>query len=106
MNNRKRNRAVAKHKAEYSKREALHRLLDVVLDINGLEKRKRDISGDQPTAFLYLSGHVASVNVDVHYHGWSADEGLLPDFSRDAPLGNVDDITHALIELNNDLNNE
>lgn len=39
-------------KMEKRKREQIHRLLDLALDINGLEPRKQDITGSLPTAFF------------------------------------------------------
>ena len=64
-----------KKKAEKLKREAIHEMLDLALDINGLQASKRDITGDHPTTFLYMSGHVGKIRVDVHPHGWEPDEG-------------------------------
>ena len=94
MNNRKRNRAAARCKAAYSKRESMHRLLDVVLDINGTERRQRDATGDLPTVFLYFSGHTASVDIDIHRHGWAA--GDRPEFNKRANLDSVNSIIEAL----------
>lgn len=94
MNNRKRNRAAARRKAEYGKRESMHRLLDAVLDINGTERRRRDITGDLPTVFLYFSGHTASVDIDIHRHGWVPDNH--PEFNARANLNNVNSIIEAL----------
>lgn len=41
-------------KMEKRKREQIHRLLDLALDINGLEPRKQDITGSLPTAFFFI----------------------------------------------------
>lgn len=38
-------------KAEKNRRRDIHRILDMVLDINGLEAREREITGNKPTAF-------------------------------------------------------
>jgi hypothetical protein len=54
-------------------REQLHELLDLVLDINGMERRKRKLTGDKPTAFFNFSGHVAEVEVEVYNNGWDAE---------------------------------
>ena len=40
-------------KAEKRKREQIHRLLDLALDINGLGMRKQNVTGNLPTAFFY-----------------------------------------------------
>ncbi len=52
-------------------REDIHKALDLVLDINGLEMRKKECSGDLPTAFFRFDGHTASVDVHVYMSGWS-----------------------------------
>lgn len=52
------------------KREKIHQILDLVFDINGFEERKQDVTGDKPTAFMYISGHTASIEVTVAPNGW------------------------------------
>lgn len=61
-------------KAEKRKREQIHRLLDLALDINGLGMRKQNVTGNLPTAFFYYSGHTASIDVHVHSRGWCIDD--------------------------------
>jgi hypothetical protein len=61
-------------------REQIHELLDLVLDINGLESRTRETTGSKPTAFFEFSGHTAEVSVDVHTSGWDA--GCKPEFRK------------------------
>lgn len=39
-------------KVEKRKREQIHRLLDLALDINGLEPRSQTITGNLPTVFF------------------------------------------------------
>lgn len=62
--------------SDKEKRELLHRILDLVIDINGLEERKVNVSGDKPTAFLYFSGHTADLDVQVHEKGWNPFENI------------------------------
>lgn len=57
-------------KAEKNRRRNIHRILDLVLDINGLEKRDREFTGSKPTAFLSFSGHIAKIEVSIREHGW------------------------------------
>ncbi len=76
MNNRKRNRAAAKHKADLSRRRDLHKLFDLVLDINGVDQRKQEITGNLPTAFFSFSGHIASAQVEIYAQGWDANAGV------------------------------
>ncbi len=62
-------------KMERARRRDIHRLLDLVLDINGLYPRRQELTGNAPTAFLYLSGHIASIQVTVTRDGWREDAG-------------------------------
>lgn len=59
-----------KKKAENIRRAKLHRILDQVLDINGLEARKREKTGFKPTAFYWINGHTGDLSVTVHSMGW------------------------------------
>ena len=60
-------------KAEKRKREQIHRLLDLALDINGLKPRKQAITGNLPTVFFKFSGHVGWVDIQIHSAGWDPD---------------------------------
>ena len=51
-------------------RRDLHRILDCVLDINGMQESLKEKTGNHPTVFLSISGHVAGVRVDIHEDGW------------------------------------
>lgn len=79
MNNRKRKKIAARRRTEYSRREGLHRLLDLVIDINGFDERRQEISGNLPTAFFSFNGHTAGINVQVYNKGWNDFND--PDFS-------------------------
>lgn len=59
-----------KRKKEKMVRKEIHNLLDVILDINGICERRQEVSGNLPTAFFGFSGHVATVNFNVHNKGW------------------------------------
>lgn len=56
--------------SDAEKREKLHQILDLVIDINGFENRKVELTGDKPTAFIYFSGHTSNFEVNVHTHGY------------------------------------
>ena len=75
MNNRNRKKLAARHRAEYGKRNGLHRLLDLVLDINGVSRRDREITGNLPTAFFDFSGHTAAAHMRVYTRGWESVQG-------------------------------
>lgn len=53
-------------------RRQMHEILDIVLDCNGFEDRRKDITGALPTAFLRFSGHVSKVDVDIFPDGWES----------------------------------
>lgn len=57
-------------KAEKKKRAAVHRILDAVIDVNGLGCREVCKTGNLPTAFFEFNGHVASLHVRIYKHGW------------------------------------
>lgn len=58
---------------EERRRAKLHQILDLVLDINGLEPRDRKMTGNLPTVFMNLSGHVGWIEVEVYRNGWERD---------------------------------
>lgn len=89
-----------KKKSEKMRRRKLHRILDQVLDINGLEARTRSLTGDKPTAFFYINGHIGAASVSVDYTGWSPDG--ITEFRRDfgmTPIGYLDDIDDVITQL-------
>ena len=63
-----------KKKAEKLKRKAIHKMLDLALDINGAQASRREITGERPTAFFSMDGHVGMVCVGVHPYGWGHDK--------------------------------
>ena len=90
------------------KREQFHRVLDLVLDINGFEARKQNETGCKPTVFFEYSGHIAEVKVDVHSRGWKPDD--TPDFresfyvSDDECVGHLETMVKDLERINNEAN--
>ena len=62
-------------------RKKIHEILDVVLWGNGLEARKKEITGNMPTVFMSFSGHVATIFVEIHANGWDAGEDATASFS-------------------------
>ena len=64
MNNRKRKIAQAKRQA----RRDIHRILDAVLDINGLQANEEP----HPTTFFKFSGHVEIIEAELYRDGWRA----------------------------------
>lgn len=61
-------------KTEKRRRQEIHKVLDLVLDINGLDRRDQEFTGNLPTAFFSFSGHVATTYVDIHPQGWRRGE--------------------------------
>lgn len=62
-----------KNKIEKRRRQQICKVLDLCLQINGLQESKKKRTGNHPTAFFVFSGHVALVEVDVHEHGWDSE---------------------------------
>lgn len=63
-----------KRKIEKRRRAELHRVLDLYLDINGMQASKCEITGSHPTAFLEFSGHVGMCRMSIYPTGWKAGE--------------------------------
>lgn len=102
MNNRSRKKYATRRKIEHGKRKDLHKILDLVLDINGLEGRWREVSGNLPTVFFYFHGHVGSVDVSVHTSGWG--DELHPDWRGEARnVGDADQLAVRLETLRDEL---
>lgn len=55
-------------------RARIHELLDMVLDANGMEERKRSLTGLKPTLFFRYCGHVNTLDIDLHSRGWRGGE--------------------------------
>ena len=89
-----------KKKAEKRKRKQIHELLDLVLDINGLEAREQNITGNLPTAFFEFSGHVGRINIRTYSDGWASgkdtDTEIWPRAYRHSELA---DAVHSLEAL-------
>ena len=49
-----------KRKIEKRRRAEVHRVLDLVLDINGLGRRQEKLTGNLPTAFFRPAGCTAA----------------------------------------------
>lgn len=75
MNNRKRRIVQAKRQD----RRDIHRILDAVLDINGLQASKEP----HPTVFLGFSGHIGAIKVDLYRDGWRTGKFHV---SKEAPV--------------------
>lgn len=50
----------------------LHELLDMAINTNGFEARKREETGNLPTVFFVICGHTASATFSIHKDGWIA----------------------------------
>lgn len=59
-------------RAENIRRRQLHKILDLVLDISGMQENE----DDHPTAYLFLSGYTGAVDVDIYRSDLSADLGF------------------------------
>ena len=62
-------------------RKQMHEILDIVLDGNGFEARSRDKTGTLPSLFIYFSGHVGTVDVNMNTDGYKLGQGTDVRFS-------------------------
>ena len=72
-------------RAEDIRRKQMHEILDLVLDINGLQASRKAFTRSHPTAFLRLNGHVGTVEVKVYRSGWFSGCGG-PDVTMNGPF--------------------
>lgn len=56
-------------KKEKRRRDKIHELLDLTLDINSTMPREQEKTGNQPTAFFDFSGHIGTVELKVIREG-------------------------------------
>lgn len=98
------------------KREKLHQILDLVLDVNGFEQRDVEITGDKPTVFFSFSGHVCAINLRGYKKGYDSSD-IEYDFYKDIYLDkdclnvgenseNLDDMIKYLEGLKNGTHTE
>ena len=57
-------------KVEKRRRDKIHELLDLTLDINSTMPRRQEETGNKPTAFFDFSGHIGTVELKVFRKGW------------------------------------
>lgn len=57
-------------KIEKMRRRKAHEALEMVLEINTTQARRRDRTGNKPTASFEFSGVVGSISFRVHPDGW------------------------------------
>lgn len=89
-------------------REQIHEMLDLILDINGMEQRKQSITGNKPTAFMRFNGHIYGLEIQIHKNGWVEDDH--PEINEVIRLSNgttwnggtVDDVMSLLKAIKKD----
>lgn len=81
-------------KVEKRKREQIHRLLDLALDINGLEPRNQTITGNLPTVFFEFYGHVGLAEIRVYSAGWAS--GKDPDVDMHMAACSLEKLSNAV----------
>lgn len=65
------NKRICKKKSKRIRKQ-IHEVLDLVLDINGLQKNDEETT--HPTAFMVFSGHIGEINTYLYLNGCSLDE--------------------------------
>lgn len=61
-------------KTEAKRRAQIHKIINLCLDINGIQETNQRCTGSRPTAFFRFSGHVGMMDIDVSPHGYCARE--------------------------------
>lgn len=52
-------------------REHLHQILDLILDINGMQETIPEKTKNHPTVTAYFHGHVGYVDINIYPSGWN-----------------------------------
>ena len=77
-------------KMEKRRRDKIHELLDLALDINSTMPRWRQETGNQPTAFFWFLGHTGDLDINIYKEGWpygeEREEELSPHTGCEAEL--------------------
>lgn len=71
-------------KRDKSIRKQLHEVLDLVLDINGLQASNEECAPNHPTAFIDFMGHIGKIRICLFSDGWSSDKA--PDISFESTI--------------------
>lgn len=66
-----------KKKAVKRKTGVMIELFRLCTEINSLEERKKELTGELPTVFFSYSGHVSLLSIQIHSKGWG--KGSFPD---------------------------
>ena len=77
-------------------RALLHELLDMAVDINGLESRQSSLTGDLPTASVAFDfvGHIGMIVLNIRWNGYGNPDHK---FDCSAYTGLVDDDCSGLL---------
>ena len=73
-----------KRKIEKRRRQQICEALDLCLQINGLQKSEKELTGNHPTAIMHFWGHIG-MGIFMHLDG--AERQLLPDILRSGWTG-------------------
>lgn len=87
-----------KKKARKRAKKQLHRLLDIVLDTNGMESRTQEETGALPTVFLFYYGHINTVEVEIALRGWKPDGPTLTLLRRNLDRSSITDAEVAYVK--------
>lgn len=68
-------------KVEKRRRDKIHELLDLTLDINSTMPRKQEKTGNKPTAFFRFDGHVGAIRLEVCEKGRKTGAAYTPNWT-------------------------
>ena len=90
------NKRIAK-KVEKRRRDKIHELLDLTLDINSTMPRWRQETGEQSTAFLNFMGHIGVASIQIYMEGWET--GSSPSKDMWVHTYSVKELSQALSQM-------
>ncbi len=73
-----------KKEREKNIRKQLHEVLDLVLDINGLQGSSEERTPNHPIAFIDFMGHVGKIRISVFSDGWNPEKA--PDITFESVI--------------------
>lgn len=66
-----------KRKIEKRRRKEVLQILDLALQVNGLDCRKQELTGNLPTVMIYFHGHVARLDMTIYTEGYQEGQACL-----------------------------
>ena len=85
------------HEDEQLRRQQICEILDLCLQINGIQKSRSELTGNHPTASCEFDGHIGWISVRIYTEGWT--EGKSPDKALRGYITCPDELDQMIREL-------